>query len=70
MKFNSIQTQHARIQTKIFILFQGETENGTSGKLMVIAREDNKLQGVGLHTRQKVCHRIGAGILWCVCVRS
>jgi hypothetical protein len=33
--------------------FPGDRETGTAGKLLVIAREDKVLQGVGLHSRQK-----------------
>jgi hypothetical protein len=44
---------HATIGLNL-LEFPGDRETGTIGKLLVIAREDKTLQGVGLHSRQKV----------------
>lgn len=35
-------------------LLSGEREVGTEGKILLLAREDKKLQGVGLQSRQPV----------------
>jgi len=36
------------------VLLSGEREVGTEGKILLLAREDKKLQGVGLQSRQPV----------------
>lgn len=38
----------------IVVLLPGEREIGTEGKILLLAREDKKLQGVGLQSRQPV----------------
>lgn len=47
------------------VLFPGEREVGTEGKILLLAREDKKLQGVGLQSRQPVriwgCQSTGMG---------
>lgn len=40
------------------VLLSGEREVGTEGKILLLAREDKKLQGVGLQSRQPV-RRLG-----------
>lgn len=37
-----------------FVFLSGEREIGTEGKILLLAREDKKLQGVGLQSRQPV----------------
>lgn len=37
-----------------FVFLSGEREIGTEGKILLLAREDKKLQGVGLQSRQLV----------------
>jgi hypothetical protein len=48
------QAEHHATIGLILLEFPGDRETGTIGKLLVIAREDKTLQGVGLHSRQKV----------------
>ncbi|KAH0625276.1 hypothetical protein JD844_033733 [Phrynosoma platyrhinos] len=43
----------------------GEREIGTEGKLLLLAREDKKLQGVGLQSRQPIFLFVGSDAFNC-----
>ncbi|CAB3977478.1 proteasomal ATPase-associated factor 1 [Paramuricea clavata] len=49
---------------------KSDRETGTIGKLLVIAREDKTLQGVGLHARQKVFEVTGSAAFNTCCFTS